>query len=76
MGLPFLKNKEGGMSAPIEVIERDHDEGFDMLDAVAEDILAAIKKADKGALKEALSALVDHIQTQDIEQDQLMGEAP
>lgn len=72
MPLPFLKNRDDGASMPVETIERDHDEGFDMLDAVAGDVLEAIAKKDKAMLKEALSALVDHIQTQDIEQDQLM----
>ena len=40
--LPFLKNKqEGAMSEPVEIIERESDEGpdsFDMLDAVVEDM--------------------------------------
>ncbi len=60
MGLPFLKNREGGASAPVETIERDHDEGFDMLDAVAGDILDAIKAGDRVMLKDALGAFADH----------------
>ena len=72
MGLPFLKSKEGSMSAPVEVIERDHDEGFDMLDAIADDILSAVKSQDKARLKEALGAFVEHIQEQDAEQDKEM----
>ncbi len=70
--LPYLKNKEGGMSAPVESQERKHDEDFDMLDAVAGDLLQAIEKKDKAALKAALSALCDHIQDLDSEQDQMM----
>ncbi len=71
--LPFLKNKqEGSVSGPIESQERKHDDGFDMLGAVADDLLAAIEKKDKGALKAALEALCEHIQDLDSEQDQLM----
>ncbi len=72
MGLPFLKNSEGSVSAPVETIEREHDEDFDMLDAVADDMMAAVKKGDKAALKDALAALVDHIQTADATQDATM----
>lgn len=69
--LPFLKNKqEGSMSAPVDVVERDHDEGFDMLDAVAEDLLMAVEHKDKALLKSALEALVEHLQNQDEQQDQ------
>ncbi len=70
--LPFLKNRSDGASMPVETVERDHDEGFDMLDAVAGDILEAVKAGDKSRLKSALGALVDHIQDQDKEQDQEM----
>lgn len=75
--LPFLKNRDDGASAPVETIERDHDEGFDMLDAVADDMLAAFKAGDKSRLKDALGALVDHIQNSDVAQDAaLLGEMP
>lgn len=72
--LPFLKNREGGASAPIETIERTPDEpaDYDMLDAVAEDLLAAIAAKDKGLLKSALASLCDHIQGMDMAQDQEM----
>lgn len=72
MPLPFLKNRDDGVGqGPIETLERkpDEDPGMDMLDAVAEDILAAVKKGDAGALKEALQSLVDHIQMADEAQD-------
>ncbi len=73
--LPFLKNRDDGMGGgPIETIVRDHDDGFDMLQAVADDMLDAFKKGDKKALKEALAALVDHIQTLDEEQDEPKGD--
>ncbi len=68
--LPFLKNRSDGASMPVETVERDHDEGFDMLEAVAGDILEAIKSGDKTRLKDALGALVDHIQNLDEAQDQ------
>ena len=48
---------------PIESQEREHDESFDMLGAVASDLLSAIEKKDKGALKAALEALCEHIKT-------------
>jgi len=71
--LPFLKNKlEGSSSGPVEVIERDPDEGaeqFDLLDAVADDVMAALESKDKKLLKSALEALCEYIQQEDIEQD-------
>ncbi len=71
--LPFLKNREGAAaSGPVETIERSpDDEGgeYGMLDAVADDLLAAIEKKDKALLKEALAALVEHIQAEDVAQD-------
>lgn len=75
MGLPFLKNKEGSMSAPVETVTRKPDEqpDMDMLDACAHDMLQALDKKDVSMLKAALQALVEHIQdmdqTQDAEQD-------
>lgn len=73
--LPFLKNRsDGSEDVPDQSIKREHDEDYDMLDAVAQDVMDAIKAGDKAALKEALSAFVDHIQTQDEQQDQEMGE--
>lgn len=70
--LPFLKNRDDGVGVgPIETIERKPDDGdsFDMLDAVAEDLLAAIEKKDKKLLKAALAALCEHIQDEDEAQD-------
>lgn len=72
--LPFLKNKqEGSMSGPVEVIEREPDEGadgFEMLDAIAEDLLSAMEKKDKGLLKAALESLCEYIREEDEEQDE------
>lgn len=73
--LPFLKNRSDGASTPVETKEREHDEGFDTLDAIVDDLLDAVESKDKGLLKAALSAFADHIQSQDAEQDQtLLGE--
>jgi hypothetical protein len=69
MGLPFLKRSEGSASSPVETIEREHDEDFDMLDAIAGDLLDAFKRGDKAMLKDALGAFVDHIQAMDSVQD-------
>ncbi len=71
--LPFLKHRDDGLGvAPVDNKEREHDESFDMLGAVASDLLSAIEKKDKAALKAALEALCEHIQDMDAEQDQQM----
>ena len=70
--LPWLKrNTDASASAPIEKVERkpDQESDFSMLDAVATDMLAALKADDHKALVQALESLVTHIQTQDEEQD-------
>ncbi len=70
--LPFLKNKhEGGVSMPVEVIERepDEDKPYGMLDAIVEDLMDGVHKKDKKMLKSALEALVEHIQEKDEKQD-------
>ncbi len=74
MSLPFLKSKEGSMSAPIEVEVRKPDEGMepDMLDAIADDLLHAIATKDASLLKEVLEALVDHMRNLDEEQDSFL----
>ena len=73
MALPFLRTKEGSASSPVETVERKADEekldDMDMLQACAEDMIQAIEKKDVSMLKEALSALVSHIQLLDEEQD-------
>lgn len=70
MGLHFTKNRDDGVGVgPVETIERKHDDDYDTLSAVAEDMLAALEKKDLGRLKAALASLVTHIQTLDIEQD-------
>lgn len=74
--LPFLKNRDDGAGVgPIETVERkpDEDSEFDMIDAIAEDLLKAIEKKDVSMVKEALASLVQHIQDQDADQDQTTG---
>jgi tRNA A37 N6-isopentenylltransferase MiaA len=71
--LPYLKNRDDGVGqGPVESIQRKHDEdaGFDMLDAVAEDLMDAIERKDKKRLRAALEAFADHIQSTDEVQDQ------
>lgn len=70
--LPFRKRQDDGVGVgPVEVKERKPDEepSYGMLDAVAEDILAAVASKDPVLLKEALMALVEHIQDADELQD-------
>lgn len=74
--LPFLRNKqEGAASSPVETIERLPDEGaeWDMLDAVAADLMMAFEKKDIKLLKNALESLCEHIMALDIEQDKMEG---
>lgn len=56
--LPFLKNKEGSASAPIEAIKREPDEGaeFDVLEAAAEDIISAVHEKNVKNLAASLRA--------------------
>jgi len=72
--IPFLKKKqEASISeGPDEVKIRKPDEEaeFGLLDAVVEDILEAIQSKDKGLLKSALAALIDHIKEEDEIQDE------
>lgn len=68
--LPFLKNRqEGSVSGEVETKERAHDEDFDMLGAVADDLLDAFKAGDRRLLRDALEALVEHVRDMDIAQD-------
>lgn len=71
--LPFLKHKDDGVGVgPTESIEREHDEDFDMLGAIAEDLIQAIEKKDKNLLKDALAAFAEHLMDIDEKQDQEM----
>lgn len=74
--LPFLKNqKEASAAGDDDAEKRKPDrDNYDMLDAVAEDLLAAFKKGDRAMVKEALGALCDYIQMEDQYQDELTME--
>ena len=70
--LPFLKHKQEAIAGgPDDEIMRkpDEEEDYEMLDAIAEDILTAVSKKDVKLLKEALTSLVEHIKEEDKEQD-------
>lgn len=73
MPLPFLKNRDDGVGVgPVETLQRkpDGEQPYDMLDAIADDLLSAMETKSKSHLKAALEALVSHIQDVDSEQDQ------
>ena len=70
--LPFLKNqKEGSASSAVETVKRapDQREDFGLMDSIAHDLMQGLEKKDAWLIKEALSALVAHIQDMDEEQD-------
>jgi hypothetical protein len=74
--LPFLKNRDDGIGVgDVETKEREHDEDFDLLGMVAEDIIGAVEKKDAKQLRAALEALCEHIQDLDAAQDQAMETA-
>jgi hypothetical protein len=59
--LPFLKHsQDASMSAPVESVEREPDEGaeddYDSLESAAEDLCAAIGAKDYKAVAAALRA--------------------
>ncbi len=71
--LPFLKNRDdAAVSTPVETKERGHDEDFDLLGAVAGDMIAAIESKDAKLLRSALEAFCEYIQDLDAAQDQTM----
>ncbi|MES2347843.1 MAG: hypothetical protein V4641_09780 [Pseudomonadota bacterium] len=74
--LPFLKNRDDGVgTGPVETVQRKPDEPkeYDTLDAVAEDLLAAVEKKDLPLIKAALASLCEYVRDQDMQQDQNMG---
>ncbi len=70
--LPFLKNQQeaNASSEGDDPVTRKHDDDFDMLDAIAEDMMEAYEKKDRGRLRAALDALCDYLKEEDMEQDQ------
>ena len=69
--LPFMRSQRpsAAMSAPVQFDE------YDMLDAVADDLMEAVEMRDKSKLREALEALCQHIMTIDETQDQELMES-
>lgn len=71
--MPFLKNREevmgSGEEEPTYMRKPDDDDSFDIIDAIAEDMMMAIEKKDKGLLKGALEALCEYIRDEDNKQD-------
>jgi hypothetical protein len=75
--LPFLRNRDDGVGVgTVETKERKPDDGdsYDMLDAIAEDLLLAVEKKNKAMIKAALESFMDHIQAVDVEMDKEMME--
>lgn len=67
--LPFLKDREGGVDLPVDRKKMGPKGDYDLLSAVADDMLAAVKAGDSALLKEALTSLMNYIQDFDEEQD-------
>jgi hypothetical protein len=70
--LPFLKEREGAASLPVDHKRIGPKEDYDLLSAIADDILAAVKTSSPPMLKAALSSFMNHIRDTDEMQDQTM----
>ena len=70
--LPFLKqNQDAGGNGEDDHVKRAPDSTeYGTLDAVADDMMEAVKSGDSARLKSALESLVDHIQGLDMKQDE------
>jgi hypothetical protein len=72
--LPFLKNKEATVqsNAEDEALMRKPDDGepYEALDAIVDDMAAALPGANKKLLKSALESLCEYIRQEDQEQDE------
>lgn len=77
--LPFLKRKDDssafsmGEDEPTQRRGPDDEDDLEygIVDAIAEDMLEAFNKKDKGLLKQALDALCDYIRDEDEKQDEM-----
>ena len=81
--IPFLKHKEEGAASAMDEDENtkrrnpddeEEDEDDGMLDAIAEDMLSAMAKKDKGLLKESLDALCQYIRDEVEKEDEIQDE--
>lgn len=69
--LPFLKDKtDVAASMPPETKRVSDGSDYELLDAVAEDMLSAFKAGDRGRLKSALQSFAEYLQEMDEEQDE------
>lgn len=64
--IPFLKNKEAGVSMPADSIKREPDEEpeFDSLESAAEDLCNAVHSKDYKGAAAALRAAFDLMESQ------------
>jgi hypothetical protein len=77
MTLPFKKD-EASIVAPIDSMKRKPDKPeaeMEIIDLIAEHMLAAIKKGDRAALADGLQAFMFHMRSMDEEQDEAMEES-
>lgn len=65
--LPFLQDKDGVMAQGV-------DEEYGSMDAIAEDMMSALKKGDAKLLKSALQSLCEELKSEDSEQDKQLTE--
>lgn len=75
MTIPFLKRKmEPNIAGDEDTASRKPDSAeYDMVDAIAEDMMEAFESKDKDMLKAALESLCDYIREEDEEQDKEMA---
>ena len=64
MPLPFLKNKEASISAPVESIKREPDNDIDSLHVAAEDLMNAVHSKNIPAIAEALRAAFEMLDSE------------
>ena len=74
--LPFLKQRQEtnaiGDEDQASMRRPDEESSYDMLDAIADDLLYAFEKKDKSMVKDALEALCEYVRQEDMEQDEEM----
>lgn len=62
--LPFLQDKDAVIAQGSEEKKE-----YSTVDAIAEDMMSALKKGDSSLLKSALESLCEYIKEEDISQD-------
>lgn len=74
--LPFLKKmQEGSASMPVDAVKRepDNEEEFDDLGECCGEILSAIERKDRNALKESLKSFFDICDSSPHEEGEHLG---